>query len=192
MTSSMPTSRATRGRRGGVSPVSSTGRRPSAVQPAIAARARRLGGVGDDEQAAHRAVPAGRDDRLAARLRGRARPSSSGGSCGPARRAGSDGRRRPRGRRRRPRRRGPRGCGTTSTAGSSPTSRRRGVGDRRGAIGCSEASLERAGQAQQLARGRRRRPATTSRSSCARSSRCRSCRARSCRCAGSTRAPRVP
>ena len=72
MTSSMPTSAATARAVVSLSPVSSTGRRPSAFSDATASAERRLDGVGDDEDRGRSAVPAGGDRGLAARLGGAA------------------------------------------------------------------------------------------------------------------------
>ncbi len=91
MTSSMPTSRRDRPRpSAALSPVSSTGRRPERAQLGDRGRARGLDGVGDDEQAARRAVPGGGDCGPAARPRprARARVELGGQRAAPSRRAG--------------------------------------------------------------------------------------------------------
>ena len=114
--------------------------------------ARGPGGVGHDEQAADGAVPARRDHGLAPSLRGGAGAlaSSPGRARGPARPAGSAGRRRRRGPRRRPRRRRPAWFWNDSTAGSSPHSRASGVARWRWPTGCSEACSSAPDEPQQL------------------------------------------
>ena len=86
MTSSMPTSAATARAVSSLSPVSSTGRRPSALSSAIACRRGRLDGVGDDEHGGRLPVPAGGDRRLAALLGGAPRRvEGSAAARGPSR-----------------------------------------------------------------------------------------------------------
>ena len=92
----MPTSRATAAAVAALSPVSSTGRRPSACSSATALALVGLGASATDEQAARRAVPAGRDDGLAAGLRGQQRllelrRQAHAPLCEQARTAGDDG-----------------------------------------------------------------------------------------------------
>ena len=80
MTSSIPTSAATARAVASLSPVSSTGRSPSALQRRDRLGGRRLDGVGDDEHGAHLAVPGGQRRRCgrAASAAGSAASSSAG------------------------------------------------------------------------------------------------------------------
>ena len=83
MTSSMPTSAATARAVVALSPVSSTGRRPSALSSAIASADVGLTVSATTNTAAACAVPAGGDRGLAALLGGAPRGVELGGSCRP-------------------------------------------------------------------------------------------------------------
>ena len=140
MTSSIPTSAATARAVASLSPVSSTGRRPSALSDATASADVGLTVSATTSTRAGRAVPAGGDRRAARALGGLPwrPPARAGMQAQSASSAGAPERRR-RGRRRRPRRRGPRGWRSPRRAGSAPSSSRapRAIA---WAIGCSEAS----------------------------------------------------
>ena len=142
MTSSIPTSAATARAVASLSPVSRTGRRPSAAQRARPPRADvGLTVSATTRTARARAVPADGDRGAAAASAARAaRRRAPAGACtapvaAQQRRAG---RRRRRGPRRRPRRRGPRGWRRTRRPGARrPPRAARAIAR---AIGCSEAS----------------------------------------------------
>ena len=134
ITSSMPTSAATALAVVALSPVSSTGRSPSAAQLGDGLGARRLDRVGDDHDRAHDAVPADGDRRCPTACAVSRRPASR--AAGYDRPVGEEARGRPtrtRGRRRRLRRRAPRGSGTTRPLRARPSRwarRRRSRADR--------------------------------------------------------------
>ena len=192
MTSSMPTSAATARAVVSLSPVSRTGRSPSACSDATASADVVLDGVGDDEHGAWRVRPSRRRSRSARAPRrpGGRRRARPGRCMRPVGRAAAG-------------RPTMSACPSTmpstprpsrlakpSTAASGPAAAGgRGDGLRDRVLG---GVLERADQAQRLvalARRRRRRPR---RGSSCRWSRCRSCRARRCRPRGWTPGPRGP
>ena len=161
ITSSMPTSAATARAVVSLSPVSSTGRRPSALERGDGLRRRRLDGVGDDEHGARPGRPSRRRSRSGRAASAARRAASSSAGRSMAQSASSAGRpsdeawpsttpstprpsRLPKPRRRAAAELGPRGAGD-------------GLGDR--VLG---GVLERARRAAAPRRGRRRRRRATS------------------------------